>query len=200
MIRQDAISKILLALAIAGTIYLATYSTTTVVIFPAILLLGGLGMEILLERHKHPEGEEANEKHIDWKQIAYYSLISLMAMLLIGFAIQYIPLAGAGFDSLIYTAIIGISEEQFFRGFITDSLLSVKMPLVNTVLNPYLALMASAAVFTVYHNARYGSNADAMLYVFFGGFILSWVAYKSRRLSPSMIGHALNNIASALGV
>lgn len=129
--------------------------------------------------------------------ILKWTLIALAGIFLMGvFVKMKFPLEITELGMLvaiIFGFIIGISEEQFFRGFILDWLLS-KLP------SPSLALLSSAMIFTVYHLAVYGTDFDSLMYVFAGGLILSWVAYKSRRISPPMLAHGLNNVYAALQV
>lgn len=202
MIRQDPISKILLAVAAMATIFLATFETTTVVLFPVILLVTGLTMEFLIER-KHPEEDD----HIDSNErntIMIYTIVSILAMFTTGFFVnwtfeiptQSVTFIFAGFNALAYTVLIAIAEEQFFRGFITDGLLTLCQKIRILNLSPFFPLMLSAGIFCAYHIARYGTSPDALVYVYIGGFILSFVAYRTRRLSPTMFAHVFNNIAS----
>jgi membrane protease YdiL (CAAX protease family) len=191
MIRQDTISHMCIVLALAITLYLFTYEKTTIVLFPSILLLGGLVMELLFERKE--EYVDSIGEPATLRQIGMWTGVAVAGMLLSGVAINYVkasaPMQLTGTNAILYSTLIAVSEEQFFRGFWTDWLL-VRLP------NPVLALFSSAGIFTIYHFARYGTASDALVYVFMGGFILAFVAYKSRRLSPNMLGHILNNVFS----
>jgi membrane protease YdiL (CAAX protease family) len=153
-------------------------------------------MELFLERkHIGKEVLEDEKEPATLGKIAYYTVIALFGIFLIGYAINLVPLtipaALTGTDAILYSVLIGIAEEQFFRGFLTDWLLSVLPSWI-------MAVSAGAGIFAVYHFARYGTQLNALVYVFAGGFILGWVAYKSRRLSPTMIAHAANNTISYL--
>jgi membrane protease YdiL (CAAX protease family) len=171
-------------------IYLATFETTTIILFPSILLIGGLTMEMFLERKREVTDDDATVKSLG--KIGYFSVIALFGIFLVGYTVNLFPLITlqlTSYSALVYSVLIAVSEEVFFRGFVTDWLL------VN-MKKTYLALVASAAVFCAYHLARYGTNVNALAYVFFGGFILSWVAYKSKRISPTLIAHVINNAAT----
>jgi membrane protease YdiL (CAAX protease family) len=204
IIRHDRISKLLLAVAAGATIWLATFQTTALILFPAILMVVGLGMEYRLEKRRE-EDDTASSK--DLRVVGYYAAIGLCGILITSWAVSYVQipsqllsiktLSGINIDALLYSILMAVSEEQFFRGFITDGLLSQKIPMVSS--NPYYALVLSAAIFMAYHWARYGTDLNALIYVFFGGFILSWIAYKSRRLSPSMISHVCANVIAVVG-
>ena len=197
MIRQDRISKMLIILAVAIVIYLATFETTTVVMFPFFLLVGGVAMEVFLERGHKPEVVSFSEEKSSLSQVAFYTVLALFGIFLTGYAVNLVPslkmLSLTGVNAMLYGVLMGIAEEQFFRGFITDWFLA-------NMGNVWVALLASAGVFTAYHFARYGTSANALAYVFFGGLILSWTAWKSRRVSPSMLAHAGNNFISYINV
>ncbi len=190
MIRQDTISHMCIVLALAITLYLFTYESTTLVLFPVVLLISGATMELWFERKQEFVDDNITESKT-LSRIGAWTGIALAGMLVSGASITYVKsnismqLTGTG--AILYSVLIAISEEQFFRGFITDWLL-VRFP------NPLLAILSSAAIFMVYHFMRYGTSIDALAYVFAGGFILAFVAYKSRLLSPLMLGHVINNI------
>lgn len=206
MIQQDKISYALIALTFAITIYLATYQTTTIIIFPAILLLIGLVMETRFEKQKEVDYSSVTKQ--DVATTGYYTIIALVGMLAVGYAIsitdaiQSIASLSTVFDVLVYSILIAVAEEQFFRAFITDLLLSNSYVKNNRWLRigyPYNALVISALIFAGYHLARYGTSLNSLIYVFAGGFLLSWVAFKVRRLGPSMFAHVANNVVSVLG-
>jgi len=182
----------LVALAMMLTVYLATFETTTIVVFPSILLLIGLGMEMWLEKKREYVDHFAEEKTM--KTIGYWTIVALLGFFLTGYMVQHVNLTIlTGWASAIsFTVLMAIAEEQFFRGFITD------MFLTNFKYS-MLALGGSAFVFMFYHYARYGTDPNSMLYVFAGGFILNWVAYKSRRISPCMLAHIINNVVAVVG-
>lgn len=192
MIQQDSLSHVLVVTAIIITIFLSTFETTTIVLFPAVLLMAGLIMEFYLERHR--EYTDHIFEPLTMRKIGYYTVLALFGIFITGYAVKYVelPMQLTGYDALMYSILIAVAEEQFFRGFITDWLLS-------RIANPMVALFTSALVFMTYHFARYGTATDALIYVFAGGFILSYVAYRSKRLSPTMLAHILNNVVAVLG-
>ena len=192
MIRQDSLSKMLIVISMMLTVYLATFETTTLVLFPGILLLIGLVMEFYLESKREFVDHITEPKSM--KQIGYYTIIALLGMFMSGYMIDMTNMTVlSGVSAIGFGVLMAVAEEQFFRGFITDFLLT-RFP------NYILALVTSAGVFTIYHLARYGGQPDAMMYVFAGGFILSWVSWKSQRLSPCMLAHAINNIIVVMGL
>ena len=193
MIRQDRYSKMLIVVALGLSVYLFLNEPNVDMLFPSFLLISGIAMELFLEKRR----EHTDEPIIDAlskKKILYYTAISLGGMFLIGGLIKkYLPLEISPFGIIAYSMLLGIAEEQFFRGFITDLMLTM-IPHAMT------ALLAAAMIFLLFHFPKLGMDYESWMYIFAGGFILSWAAYKSRRISPSMNAHALNNLFAALTV
>jgi membrane protease YdiL (CAAX protease family) len=128
-----------------------------------------------------------------WKNFIFYTVVALFGMFMVGEAIEVFPLALdpglTGVYALIYMMAMGVGEEQLFRGFFTDWLLT-SLP------NPYYALFCSAGIFCLYHLAVYGMVISSLAYVFFGGLILAWTSYRTLHLSPCQAGHSLNNFGA----
>jgi len=163
-------------------------------------------METRYEKRREVDDSSVTRK--EGLSLGYYTVVALFGILAIGYAInltKYISSLqtfSTQYDSLLYSALMAVSEEMFFRGFITDFLLTASAVTSIKILKigyPYNALILSATIFMGYHFARYGTQFDALIYVFAGGFILSWVAFKSKRLGPSMLAHSITNIISVLG-
>ncbi len=154
-------------------------------------------MELFLERRHIGKETEEDTNLGNLKIVGYYTLIALFGMFLAGYAINYlslsIPAQLTGSDAVLYSVLIGIAEAQFFQGFILDWMLT-------TLSQPAFALAGAAGVATVYHFARYGTQTNALVYVFVGFFIMNWACYKSKRVSPAMLSHALNNLFALLRV
>jgi len=177
-------------------VYLFTIAGSAVVLFPLMLLVLGIVLHRFVQRKgkdtdDFDDTEIANE-HL-WKNFLFYTVVALFGVFMVSEAINVLPLSMntglTGFYLLLYLALMGIAEEEFFRGFITDYLLS-SLP------NRYVALFLSAGIFMVYHFAVYGTVFASLIYVFAGGMILSWTAYKTRHISPCMAGHVLNNVGA----
>ena len=183
----------LLILALGLSVYLFTYEPTVDMLFPAFLLISGVAMELFLE-HRREHVDTAFTEPTSLKRMLFYTAVAMLGLILVSGVIkEEFPLTVTPFGFIAYGVFIGIAEEQFFRGFITDYLL-------NSLPDPIFALIASALIFLVYHLARYGTSLDSLMYVFAGGFILSYVAWKSQRISPSMNAHGLNNFYKAIMV
>jgi membrane protease YdiL (CAAX protease family) len=190
MISHDSLSQILTALACFITIYLATFETTVVVLFPALLLITGIVLQFYLVR----KVEVVDSLAENAGNIGFYTLIALAGIALASFvapAVSRLPrMELTGVDAMLYAILIAVAEEQFFRGAILNFLL--------TLTNSTVAIFSSAAIFMVYHFAVYGTSTSNLVYVLVGGLALAWAAYRSRRLSPSILAHVTNNILAFL--
>jgi hypothetical protein len=203
MIQHDYISEIFIVLAVSIFLYLFTIVGTAVVLFPIILLLSGMGLHNFV-RHRHSKNAEEEDfddteitnEHL-WKNLIFDTVVALFGVFLVNQAINIHGLAVSsgltGGYAFLFEVLIGIAEEEFFRGFLTDWILT---SLPKGRFYPFDALMISAFGFLIYHFAIYGTEIQSLLYVLGGGFILSWTAYHSLHVSPCMTGHMLNNVGA----
>jgi membrane protease YdiL (CAAX protease family) len=202
MIRQDNISRAMFVVAVLISIYLATYQTTTLVLFPIILLVTGLVMEYSLERRGTGfKKEDSPDTTTDRKEVAstgYWALLGFAGIMLSGYAINFTnyisslsALAVTNYDLILFSSLMAVSEEMFFRGFVLE------LCLVTFKVGE-IAVFASAGVFAVYHLARYGTQLESLVYVFAGGLILSFITWKSKRLGPSILAHVGNNVIATM--
>jgi len=190
MIKQDSISIMMTIVAVAISLYLATYELGVLILFPLILLFSGLILQILYMRrmeytdHIFEEETSAN--------ITYYTMLAFIGILMGSLFANFVrPQFIIGVELSIvslrlFAALMAICEEQFFRGFFTNFFLKI----FN---NPYVAAGLSGVVFAIYHFRVYGTS-NAFFYVIISGFALSYVAIKSGRLSPCILAHVINNI------
>lgn len=133
----------------------------------------------------------------------------LGAMLLNEVMVNYIPTSGLGglLDNLykelekiqelldqypeamiISTVVLApFLEELFFRGVILKGLLN------NKKINPWVAILISAALFGIVH-----FNPWQLVGAFFLGFLLGWVYYKTGTLFNTIFLHFVNNGFTAL--
>jgi membrane protease YdiL (CAAX protease family) len=129
-------------------------------------------------------------------QIFYYTLIALAGIsfgsLFASGIAPRLPTSiiseNAGLVAVGFSVLMAIAETQFFQG---ELLMLMKPMGVGAVL-------ASALVFTGYHWKVYGTNQASLVYVFVGGLALAYAAYKTRRITSSMIAHIINNLGRAI--
>lgn len=192
MIRADGLSYMYTIMATLIAVYMATFEMGVLILFPVILLISGVALQIYFTRKVEADTDmDVSEAG----SILFYTIAALAVIAVSSFFIASLPriipkFQLTGFDTALFAALMAIAEEQFFRGAVTSFLL------IYTV--PTAAIIGSGAIFTVYHLAVYGTNASALLYVFVAGVVLAWVAYRSGRLSPSMTAHLINNILASV--
>lgn len=88
------------------------------------------------------------------------------------------------------TVLIGVSEDVFFRGFITAWLIAL--------MGPVLGILLGSGVFTIYHLNVYGGDLNAMMIVFGAGLVLGWAMFQTKSLTAPILAHVLVNFL-ALG-
>jgi glutamate-5-semialdehyde dehydrogenase len=102
------------------------------------------------------------------------------------FAPEIGRVVGGSWQGLVLAVIIApVTEEVLFRGLILRGLLGRW--------NPWVAILASSALFTVMHfNPAQAPIAFAL------GLVLGWVYVRTRSLGLCILGHALNNASAFL--
>ena len=86
---------------------------------------------------------------------------------------------------LLMVGVAPVSEELFFRGLLLRGFL--------TRYRPWVAVVVSAALFSIFH-----LNPWQMVGAFLLGLLFGWWVVNLRSLWPPLLAHALNNGASAL--
>lgn len=171
-------------------------------IYPLLLLVGCTVFRVFLNK---PVTTDEYIDEPERKNIFVNYLIALSGIFIGTYMVRDlykhptnpIPLLGIAFpqlgviDMALFSGLMAIVEEQFFRGEIFEWL-------TNRMPAPGLAIILSSAFFTAYHFQIYGSNIDSLLYVFVGGVVLAWAVYRSRRLAPASLAHLTNNVAGAI--
>lgn len=196
-IRQDPISYGIIALCVALLIYLAPLSLDIMAksTFALVITVTGL----VLSRRFGLETVDAEVSGKEGFQLIIYVFMSYAAIAAINLfgRSQFmlgLDLTGLSGVSLFlvpraYGVLIAVAEETIFRGFFAN--------LFITRLSPF-GYFASAAFFTVYHIIAYSADPMALPIVFGAGFVLTYAAAKTRRISTSMTGHMINNFLSGV--
>jgi len=186
MIKQDVISMTLTVLALTIFLYSATWpgELATHALFVSVLGVAGMVMSFLI-------GGFRRDKEIDrveQGQIISYTALGLGVIFAANMMVSMVPKVGSisVVDEKLFLILIAIMEEQFFRGFLATFFYQRGGMLVG--------VLGSAAIFTVYHFAVYGSNPAALAVVFVAGCVLAWIDLRAQRVTPSMIAHILNNM------
>lgn len=194
---RDTISNGLLILAVTIMLYfIFVLEMLSLMIYPMLLLVGALLLRVYVNKRvkKDPSVDER-----EGKSIFMFYLIALIGIGLGNLFIEGLYdypienyLSSASTDAVLFTVLMAIVEEAFFRGELLEWL--------TTVMPPSFAVISDAAIFMGYHLNVYGRDPECLLYVFIGGLSLAFVTIQSRRLSPAMLAHITNNLVSVLGI
>jgi membrane protease YdiL (CAAX protease family) len=199
MIKPDVLSNSMSILAVLIAVYLSTFNLGLQILFPAILLVSGLAMQIYLLRGFKPA--EPDEP-IPYTRVLTGTLIAFLGFALTGLAVAattslrgnlfvITPMQLTGYNAMLHAILMAVAEEQFFRGAVSNYFYLLSK-------NTLIASLASAGIFAVYHLAVYGLAFDALTYVFIGGFLLAYVGFYVGRLSAPMLAHVLNNVMAVM--
>ena len=197
-IRQDYLSKGLTALAAFTLVFLGTFGTTLLLqaSFIVILILVAFALNSLYKI----EFEDINIDKTESRSIILYGAISLGVIVSMNFLVpkslsifdlSQVPVGQLSIVSMSLGVLIAVGEEQYFRGFGLNLMLT-KLPY------SFMAILASAALFTVYHLNVYGSSLDSMIIVLGGGLVLGFAAVQTKRVSTVMLPHILVNVLAGI--
>jgi membrane protease YdiL (CAAX protease family) len=104
------------------------------------------------------------------------------------------PGSDVAFIAVLTVVVVPVIEELFFRGLLLRSLLKLFQP-AGTFLGPALAVTLSGVVFGLAHFELLQLLGLAVF-----GVVLSLMAYKFKRLGPSIFAHATFNLLAVLSV
>lgn len=198
MILIDSVSAGLTMLAITFSLFLFTFEQSVIIIFPLILLITGVTLTMLFGRKI--EYDETME-YIEVRKIftttafclATFALAALISSEIFFPFKREMSIGDLNELSLIglrlYTFLMAIAEEWFFRGAILA---------FTARINRFIAPAVNGVVFTFYHFSIYRTQWNHLFYVFLAGAILAYATLRTRRISPAMIAHAINNLMASL--
>jgi membrane protease YdiL (CAAX protease family) len=104
------------------------------------------------------------------------------------------PGGDVAFIAVLTVLVVPVIEELFFRGLLLRSLLKLFEP-AGAFVGPALAVTLSGAVFGLAHFELLQLLGLAVF-----GVVLSAMAYKFKRLGPSIFAHATFNLLAVLSV
>lgn len=196
LLQHDIASRSLVGVAVALTLFLYLAVGLEPLITPILLLSGAVILRVYVHMRKVKEDVKITPK--ETTNIVYYAMLALLGMVVGGMFIEglYIPPVPTALTSLAltmplvltaFTFLMVISEELFFRGEMFDLVASRSKFAIST------AIILSAVLFTLYHLFVYARDTESLAYVFVGGTMLSWSAWKTHRLLTPMVAHLLNN-------
>lgn len=167
--------------------YLATFEMTVNVLAPALLLMAGLILNFYL--HKKIQSDP-DLTEVETKQIVLNSGIAFAGIALVG-VLPRLSLELSLMGLIMLGILWAVAEEQFFRASLTNGI----DQMTN---NRNFAILGSALIFSSYHLARY-PEASLFFFTLGSGAVLAWVALRTQRVSPCIIGHSAWNVYGVIG-
>lgn len=176
-----------IVVALLSSIYMSLWAKNDIyILFPTFLLFAGLFLILLFGG----KGKDIPVSEIVDKNITmYYTLIAFLFVVFSSFISKiYVPpkLALVGFPLVVFSVMIAIAEEVFFRGGLLSFFEWIGLPGITNII-------LTAVTFTVYHLAVYQS-INAWLFVFCSGLVLAYVTRVTGTLAPAMFAHIMNNL------
>lgn len=195
-VSDDFFSTALTATAILLFIFSGTFSLDAMVkaTFVIVMSLSGLVLRLTTGLHHVDQTVDLAET----RETILWLVVSFGAIFILNLTVPVIPRlfgletanGGAVLGRREFAVLIADAEENLFRGFFT--------PFMAQRLGIIFGSLAAAGLFTAVHLAVYGTSVSALGVVFGAGFVLSYAALKTRRLSGVKLAHMANN-ALAVG-
>ena len=189
-IKHDPISLVASAIAITELVFLSVFpgDLQTDSILAALILISGL----VMQRYFHIDAQEGLPESAQ-KNVFVYSAVAVVIFFVLNIYVPKLPLSVAPIISQsgvvpakMFELLIAVAEEQFFRGFLANLLI--------TRTTASLGIFMDGAIFSIYHFAVYGTSGTDLAIVFGAGITLSFIDWRTGRVSPSIIAHVINNL------
>lgn len=183
----DFISISLVILAITLFLYSTTFRGTEIAdlsMVAVVLLLAGLTMSFLVGKVRI-DFRLSSRESLD---VLVWTGVSMGAIFVVNL-VRHLKFEVAPMDPRLFSILIGISEEMFFRVFLTAWLIML--------VGEMLGIMLGSSIWTVFHLFTYQTDPSALAVIFGAGLVLGYAFVKSRRASPVMLAHcSVNAVAS----
>lgn len=157
-------------------------------LFGASILIAGLVMMLALGIWKRKQAQPT-AKHKG--KTLLWVLICLGAVFILNWSTTWKTLSSNAIGDVAYSQLMGVSEELFFRGFLTSWLMAL--------MGPMLGLILGATTFGIYHFSRYGGNTPDLLICGGAGMLLGYAMMETGDLDSSIIAHSLVNFVGLGG-
>ena len=201
LVRQDSISYGMSALSVILLLFLATFNKDILILATFVVTIIIASLVISEKFGIQPEDTDISDA--ESKEILLWSFGSFIAIYLLNIFAEALPLsqlsellAGESVQSATIilgslSILIAVAEEQFFRSFILNlTTQNIEFQIVGP--------LVSGFIFMLYHFAVYGTSFQSLFIVFGAGAILAAGAIRTRRVSPFIIAHVLNNLFSVI--
>ena len=194
MLRQDVASRSGIVVAVLVSLLIVLFSASfDPLLMPLFLLIGAVSLRVYAHRAVKVD-PDLSEK--EGRSILYYTLIALAGLSLTGVLVQglYSPPVPSQFVALptlalVFSALMAVTETLYFQGEL--------LPIFSRKLGFALGLLLTSAVGVAYHMQIYATQPSNLLYVFVGFGLLSWVAWRTKRILPAILAHVINNVGGS---
>lgn len=191
LVQQSTVSYTATVVAVMLLVYIAAAQIpvlTTDAIIATLLALSGPLLSKFggFYRNDSEPAEQAIGNALPW------AVFDLAVIFSLGYFIPRTPLdiqsvvQGNLNVRLAFNVLEAVAEEQFFRAFLLNFLLSR--------VDPYTSVVADGLFFGIYHFFVYGYSANLILLVMFSGMALAYSDWRQGTLAPSLIAHVVNNL------
>lgn len=156
------------------------------------LFLSAAGMLLFIHFTKLFRLRMSIFRSMEFKPLLYSTLLVFSSMFALNIFVQWFPLEDMlvdEFDGLTHTLLgaftisilAPVLEEVMFRG-------AIQGYMMRCFNNPWVAILAAALVFGVFH-----LNPVQVVYATLLGIVFGWIYYRTRSLLSVIVGHVLNN-------
>lgn len=156
------------------------------------LFLSAAGMLLFIHFTKLFRFRMSIFRSMEFKPLLYSALLVFASMFALNIFVQWFPLEDIlvdEFDGLTHTLLgaftisilAPVLEEVMFRG-------AIQGYMMRRFNNPWVAILAAALVFGVFH-----LNPVQVVYATLLGIVFGWIYYRTRSLLSVIVGHVLNN-------
>lgn len=182
-ITLDFISWMMIVTALSIFLFTATYLEAPIALqgmFAVIMLLAGISLGFILNGFKTDPSISSSEMF----SMLLHTGLAIGAVILVNSVVQ-IYFAVEPMDQGLFSVLIGVSEECFFRLFLCTWLVRVT--------NVFIGSITSSAVWAIYHLNRYGGQWEVFWIIWLSGIVLSFILISSKRAGPVLLAHGLVN-------
>jgi membrane protease YdiL (CAAX protease family) len=184
-VNHDFISLTLIAVAVTVFLYSAMWTSDMAFksLLAAVMLIGGFAFAFGL---RYSTVGQVPGKLWMWSLLAFGFII--MANIIV--KIAPVQSAEGPVTWSLFGLLVAVGEEQWFRGFLT--------PFICNTMGSVWGIIGSGLIFGIYHFAVYNTTPTALIVVTMTGMALSYIAIRTKSITPGIISHVINNFLSVI--
>ena len=178
ILKVDSIGQLLIVLGVILLVYFSVIEALKSIQI-LVIMLAGLTLALIFRTIEFTYTYDY--------QAILYGLIAVLGVSLSGIATFILAQA---ISSTYYLVLIAIAEEILVRGFM--------LPVFARYSNPYLGIVASSVVWSVYHIVTANLETTYFIYILLSGLVYGYIDVYTRSLTPSLLAHTLINYIAGL--